>query len=221
MIDKNLYAKSGFYNIAMKLLGWDRGISGYIKNLSLPCPNNGKILEVGCGSGIIGLQLLKMFPEASLLATDYEKNFLEETLRNANSKKINISRITVGVSDISNPKEVKKLNNTPIIFEPNSFDIVCAGGVLGYSKNQEKTLRDLVSLLKPNGYFIDIETNDNFGGKWVTRKYDYKRLSLDNYKKILEKENCVVEIKPFSLKNFPANFTRTGIIAKNLTINNI
>jgi ubiquinone/menaquinone biosynthesis C-methylase UbiE len=152
-----LYKLSALYASLLKLLGYERGISKFIDQLELDCPKHLRILDVGCGSGIVGLQFLERFPGATLLATDLEPNFLKATLANARSRGIDESRIAVGVSDVSEPDKVTFLDNRSVVLVEKSFDIVTVGGVMGYAKDQRKTIQTLLRLIKPGGFLIDLE----------------------------------------------------------------
>ncbi|MBW3017961.1 class I SAM-dependent methyltransferase [Candidatus Woesearchaeota archaeon] len=196
------------------MLGYERGINHFIEKISLDCPKNCRILDIGCGTGIIGLKLMEIFPDSTLLATDIEKNFLLETIKNAKKRKLSTNRISVGISDVSHPKKIEFLDNQSELLKKQSFDIVCAGASIGYSKRQEHTIKELLSLIKPGGYFINIEMNEKHFGKKLSEKYSYKPLPLDNIKKIISDEGCEVSAVSFSLKEFPAGLSRHGIVAR-------
>jgi ubiquinone/menaquinone biosynthesis C-methylase UbiE len=214
MIYEKIYKESKLYARFMNILGFERGIGKFIDSLDISCPDKGKILDAGCGSGIIGLQLLERFPNSKLLATDIENNFLSETISNSQKRNIDASRISAGISDINTPKTAKLLNGSTIFLEKNSFDIVSVGAALGYSKNREETIKELLSFIKPGGYLIDIDMNDGIVSKIVASNYHYQMMSLDKIKKIIKNEGFEVSIIEFSMNNFPANLTRIGIVGK-------
>ncbi|MBC8495000.1 class I SAM-dependent methyltransferase [archaeon] len=210
MIDKNLYKKPGLYDKALKFIGFERGLNNFINRLKIDCPEDCTILDLGCGTGIVGLQLIKKISSSTLLATDIEETFLNETMKNAKERAIEKNRISVGILDISNPTKT----NLSKKLKPNSFDIVCMGGSLGYSKNQEDTLKVLSGLIKKGGYLINIEMNENFFGKLIGSKYNYKPICLKKLVSRISNEGFEVSTIKFSIKDFPANLTRIGIIAR-------
>ena len=213
MIDK-LY---NMYGVYMKLLCYERAISRFIDDLDLKCKKNSRILDVGCGTGIIGLQLIEKFQNSTLLATDAQEKFLYETIANAKKKRISKDRISVGISDITTPDKVKILDDYSVSLKKESFDIVSFSGVVGYSKNQKESIITLLSLIKPNGYLIDLEMNEKPVGKWIASRYHYNVMSLIEMIKLIEDERYEVFRIPLSLKYFPANLTRIGIVAKKIS----
>lgn len=214
MIYEKIYKESKLYSAFMKILGFERGIGRFIDELDLSCPNRGRILDAGCGSGIIGLELLKRFPASTLLATDIEKNFLNETIQNSRNANVEDKRVSVGTSDINIPRTVLFSDGSEVILEKNSFDIVSVGAALGYSKDRKAAMKELLSLIKPGGCFIDIDMNDGIIAKIVSSNYHYKTTTLEEMKKIIEGEGFEVSVIQFSAALFPANLTRIGIIGR-------
>lgn len=214
MIYKKIYGESKLYAAFLKILGFERGIGKFIDKCDLACSNAGKILDAGCGSGIVGLRLLKRFPDSTLLATDIEKNFLNETVLNSQKLNVGANRVSVGLSDINTPRAIKLSDGSEVILEKQSFDIVSTGAVLGYAKNREEAMKELLSLIKPGGYFMDIDMNDGIIAKVVASNYHYRAMPLEEMKMIIEGEGLEVSIIEFSASHFPANLTRIGIIGR-------
>jgi ubiquinone/menaquinone biosynthesis C-methylase UbiE len=208
-----LYKQSRLYAAFLTLFGYERGIGRFIDRLNLDVPNGCRILDVGCGSGILGLQLLQRFPHSTLLATDLEPNFLKTTLANAKNRGIEEGRVTVGVSDVSEPQNVTLLDGTPLVLQDHSFDIVSVGGVLGYSKDQVATLKTLLRLIKPGGHLVNLEMNESFAGKFISFAYSCAAIPMETMKDTIEREGHGVSVIPFSMADFPANLTRVGVIA--------
>ncbi len=106
MLSPKLYKASGYYNAVMKLLGYERGIDLFLKGIDVQCEPGSRVLDAGCGTGMMGLHFLERFSGTTLLATDLEPNFLTATLGNAKSRGIAPDRIEVGISNISDPQIV-------------------------------------------------------------------------------------------------------------------
>lgn len=209
-----LYKLSALYSRFLKLLGYERGIGRFIDALELDCPEDARILDLGCGSGVVGLRLLERFPKATLLATDIEPNFLKAMLENARERGIDTARINTGVADISDPEQVTLLDGTRVTLDPVSFDIVSVGGVLAYSKNTPDSARRLLTLIRPGGYLVNLEMNERPIGRFVAWIYSYRPMPMNDMRDLVEGRGHAFSTIPFSLADFPANLTRVGIISR-------
>ncbi len=214
MLHPDLYKKSRVYDFFMKTLGFEHSLSRCLSELPLPYDGKIKILDAGCGTGLLGLSLLERFPEAELVATDLEPNFLKATLSKAQSRHIASSRIRVGLSDISLPKQATTLDGHAISLDNGSFHVICVGAVLGYSKDAEKTLRHLVELLAPSGTLVNLEMNEGLIGRYVSKRYLYHNISLNQMLQTLSMLGCHVTQSKLGMRNFPALLTRTVIMAQ-------
>lgn len=202
------------YSFIMKNLRFDASISEFIKKIHLSDRNHKKILDVGCGTGVIGLTLAKRYSESSVLFTDINKKSLHDVRDNAEKKDILSKRLSFGQSDITTPKKITMLDNKELDLSDFKFDIVSTGAAIGYSKNQEETIKELLSLVKENGYFINVEMNQYFFGKAVSKKYQYPIMPLSNMEEIINSSGF--KLIPTLVNTFPARLTRTCYIAHKL-----
>lgn len=216
IIGKILYKKSKLYSDVLKLIGYEKSIERFLEDIDINLQGPISILDLACGSGVIGLKLLERFPYSSLLACDIEEGFLKKVIRDSNRRNIDQDRINVGISDVTTPALVKFENGKSIKIKPRSFNIVSIGAGLGYSKNQKNTLKILQSFIKPGGYFINIEMNETFIGNLLKYIYGDKLISIDSIKDIISENGFHVKIMPLSFHYFPMNLSRIGIVAKKI-----
>ncbi|MDF1498783.1 MAG: class I SAM-dependent methyltransferase [Patescibacteria group bacterium] len=136
----------------------------------LPFVNNKKVLEVGCGTGLILQEINKYTFEA--IGIDISDKMLDI------SKNKNLNVLNADVNKIPFPDEY--------------FDVVYSFKVLAHIKNIEVALKEMARVTKPNGklflefynpYSFKRLNNIFFKPKNFTR-YD----SLRNIKKILPKD---------------------------------
>lgn len=213
MISPKLYKSSRLYDFFMKSLGYESSIDRFLHSLDFPCAGGTRILDAGCGTGLLGLHYLDRIAGATLHATDLERNFLAATLANANTRGIDPERVTVGVADISTPKKMTLLNEAVLELDDESFDLICIGAVVGYASDTETSIRDLVDLLAPGGRLVNIEMNESPAGRFVSNRYRYSNIPLARMRAIMQDAGCDVSIKNFGLRHLPAKFTRTAIVA--------
>lgn len=214
--ETKIYQASGLYRIIFDIIGYEKQIGNFISDLTLKIPQNATILDIGCGTGAMGLSLLKKLPNARLLATDIEKRFLNETINNAVNKNINPQRIQTAISDINKPdiiNHTQKLN-------PGSFDIVSIGGTLAYAKNQQTSLKTALNLIKPSGYFIDLELNQKSIGKLLSKFFNYPSMRTKQIESILTTGGFSASTIKLSKKYFPINLSRICVLGQNLDDDN-
>ena len=206
----NLYNS---YSWAMNVLGFDRQISRFIDELSLDHQGVERILDVGCGTGVMGFQLLVRFPDATLLATDIQERFLQGVLSHSENMGLEQDRVSVGLSDITKPAEVELMPGGRTSLERESFDLISVGAVIGYSKDQRETIKALVSLIKPGGVLLNLEMNEQVVGRWTSHRYEYDVIPIKEMATLMAEEGCSVSRLPLSTKYFPVNMTRVGLLA--------
>ena len=198
----------------MKLTGFSRSLQNYIKRLPIKLPLNAKILDAGCGTGILGISIKKCFPKSIVLATDLEKKFLTKIQNNIQKYGFPKDEFNLGIANINSPEKVSLINKKDNLYlSPETFDVVIIGAVLGYSTNPKQSLIRLLKLVKKGGYFIDIEMSENPIGKIISALFKYKNPGIMNIVKILNNNNCVVKKIPFLFTELPGGVSRIGIIA--------
>jgi ubiquinone/menaquinone biosynthesis C-methylase UbiE len=214
MLSLKLYKRSGVYDFFIKSLGYERSIDRFLQSVSVQQKESLRILDAGCGTGMLGLHFLQRFPQYELVATDLEPNFLRATLANARNRGIEPRRIQVGVANISAPHLITSLDQTLTTLDDESFGVICVGAVVGYASDKEQCLRHLIRLLAPGGLLINMEMNESPTGRFVSRRYHYSNIPLFRMQQLLRDEGCEVTTTRLGLTHLPAKLTRTAIIAR-------
>lgn len=218
MLSPKLYKNSDRYGFFIRMLGYESSIERFLQSLELQCHSGCRILDVGCGTGLIGLHFLERLPKSTLLATDLEPNFLRSVVANAERKELAEDRIKLAVSNVSLPHQIIDSDGVTRELPNESFDLICVGAVLGYARDTEASLRKLLNLLAPGGYLINLEMNESLAGRFVSQRYHYDNLRLANLAELVREEACEVTTKSFKLHHLPAKLTRTAIIAQKPTL---
>jgi SAM-dependent methyltransferase len=214
MVSTKLYKNSRTYDFFLKVLGYENGIARFLQRLHVDCEPDCRVLDAGCGTGLLGLYFLDRFPGATLLATDIEPNFLRKTLANADKRGIGDERVSVGVANISTPRRLTSLDGASSALEDSSFDLICVGAVVGYADDTEASIRQLLGLLAPGGYMINIEMSESPTGRLVSKRYQYRNITLSRMQEVIREEGCEVNATRFNLSHLPAKLTRTAIVAR-------
>ncbi|QDT12436.1 class I SAM-dependent methyltransferase [Planctomycetes bacterium K23_9] len=214
MISPKLYRSSHVYDFFMKSLGYQTSIDRFLRSVSVDCPGDAKILDAGCGTGLMGLHFADRFADSTLVATDLEANFLQATLANAKTRGVDKTRISVGTSDISDPTKMTTLDGEVRTLAAESFDVVCVGAVIGYASDTAESLRKLLSLVAPGGMLLNLEMNESFTGKFVSRRYHYDNIPISQMQQVITDAGFQLNVKKFGLRHLPAKFTRTALVAR-------
>lgn len=108
--------------------------------LKLPKIEKSRILDVGCGSGIPTLELVKL-SDAEIVGVDVDQACILEFNRKISDQ------------NLSNRVKALCLSALELNFPDESFDIVWSEGVIG-EISFENTLKSCQKLIKPDGYLV-------------------------------------------------------------------
>ena len=200
-----------FYNLIMRRIGYDRQINRFLRHCIQTSSEYQNIIEFGCGTGVTGLTLLQIFPNADLVATDIKNHFLDRLDENIQRLNINSQRVKVGVSDISSPTNVRLVSGPELSHREEGYDIICAGANIGYSTTPEVSLTQLYELLKPGGVILNLEMNTRPLGRLVSAIYGYKVVSAKTFEFLAETHGARVSVSKVPVKYFPLSTTRTFV----------
>ncbi len=211
------YAKiAGLWHFGMVLSGLDQALRRYVKRLSIDLPPGARVLDVGCGTGVLGQAILEKCPHVEVIATDCDEQMCRSALKVAQRGGWNSNQYRVGLADIHAPEEVIWLDGAREQFDPESFDLIIAGAVLEHA-DLDRAIPRLGNLLKPGGQFINIGMDMHR----FTRIYEYlyhcRLMPTETVRKAFETHGLAnSRIEPLKLREFPANVTRVGIFGSKL-----
>lgn len=208
-----LYQLSDLYGRFLNMTGFERSLDRYLEHhcpIDKPASN---ILDVGCGTGVLGLHFLERFPAANLVSFDREPRFLSVVKENAERRGLSASRLRLAVGDVSQPHQVAELDGAACAMTPGSFDLITVGAVLGYAADPKASLRRLVELLAPGGCLLNMEMNEKWVGRWVSRRYAYPHPTASWLTQELTELGCEVSVTALGWQHLPASLTRVAIRA--------
>jgi len=244
MVSPRLYKSSQAYDFFLRSMGFENGLDRFLQDLEVELPAGIRILDAGCGTGLLGLHFLNRIPHSTLLSTDLQPNFLRATLAKAVKRQLPTDRLEVATADISTPQDIQLMTKAATTehvnsghsvpadpqdstvathdkeFEPTStlndgvFGLICVGAVVGYANDTEASLRQLSRLLAPGGVLLNLEMSQSLTGRFVSHRYHYHNLSHARICQVLEDSDCQVTTEHLRLRHLPAKLTRTAIIAR-------
>lgn len=146
-----------------------------------------KILDAGCGSGVLSKFLSNKHPNISIDACDYSELRIQQTKQhNSCSKNINYH-----VSDLNN-----------LHFEDETFDIVISRFVFEYLHDPVKVAKELTRVLKKDGILYLIDLDGVFMNFWT---------SNPRFNELLAQLNGTLDFDLFVGRKLPSIITQAGL----------
>ncbi len=159
----------------------------YVQKILEYIPNNGKFLDVGCGSGI-ALDMLR-----------------DAKIPNKRLFGIEVSRSSVAMCK-KKKLQCKSYNGSKFPYKPASFDMVASINVLEHTDNPLAFLKEQLLVTKRGGYllivcpnFLSISNGYHQHTRGLTQKI--KNLLILTYKYISRKPNFI-KMKPIQNETF-------------------
>ena len=119
-------------------------VLAWIKELRLP--TNSRILEIGCGAGVLTMELARL--GYSIEAVDAAPAMVELTLQNAMRAGVS-DRVSTSLADVH-----------ALSFSERKFDLIVAVGVIPWLHEEDVALLEMRRVLKPEGYLIVTADNE-------------------------------------------------------------
>lgn len=154
---------ANLYNLTFKFNGYGRSLHHYLRTHPIPLSRNAKILDAGCGTGLLTVALLK--------ALD---NPVRITAIDLSSPSILTARKAVQENAGREDKVwFTQANVLALPFANNSFDFVVTSGVLEYVPLSDG-LGELARVLKPRGYILHLPVRQSPIGKLLAVMFRFK-----------------------------------------------
>ncbi|OZG28604.1 SAM-dependent methyltransferase [Williamsia sp. 1138] len=118
----------------------------------------GRALELGCGTGFFLLNLMQGGIATKGSVTDLSPGMVKVALRNAENLGLDVDGRVADAETIP--------------YEDNTFDLVVGHAVLHHIPDVEKSLREVLRVLKPGGRFVfagEPSTIGDFYARWLSR----------------------------------------------------
>jgi tRNA (cmo5U34)-methyltransferase len=129
--------------------GADMQFSVIGKIAQIWCDNPARILDLGCGDGVLGRFLLRSFPGASGVFIDFSDPMLDAARENLGST----PGTDILKADFSSPKWLDSVSTH------KPFDIVISGFAVHHQPDERKKeiYSEIYSILSPGGIFLNLE----------------------------------------------------------------
>lgn len=135
---------TNLYELTFRVNGYGRSLERYLRENPLPLPSGARVLDAGCGTGLLTLAFLRGLERpADVASIDLSLRSLQ-TARRAAEKLPKKPRRRVAFA---------QSNALKLPFADETFDLVLTSGVLEYLPLREG-LGELSRVLAPGGYLL-------------------------------------------------------------------
>ncbi len=199
-----------FYDRIAKLYRWtfkfnryERSIEHYLRANPLPLPAGARIMDAGCGTGLLTLALLKTLKRpAHIVALDLSAASLQVAKRD-------IKDALEG-----RPHEVwfTQANVLALPFADDSFDLIVTSGALEYVP-LEDGLSELARVLTPGGYFLHLPVRPSLLSRLLEVVYRFKAHPPQEVAENTNRYFQVVDHYRFPPLD-PIGWTKTAVLAQ-------
>lgn len=156
------------YDLTAKVLGADRARQVLLDQIHFRGEED--VLDIGCGTGTFAVLLKRRLPAAQIIGLDPDPKALARAKRKAEQAGVSL-RFDQGFADA-------------LEYPAETFDTVFSSFMFHHldSNNREKTLREVLRVLKPGGtfYLLDFETSESGSGHGFFRLLHAHERMRDN-----------------------------------------
>jgi demethylmenaquinone methyltransferase/2-methoxy-6-polyprenyl-1,4-benzoquinol methylase len=151
------------YNLTFRFNGYGRSIERYLYKKPLALPPGARVLDAGCGTGLLTLAMLKVFDTPiHITALDLSASSLEEAERAIRDHKPSQSRVSF-----------VQANVLELPFPDHTFAMVATSGALEYVPLRDG-LGELSRVLVPGGYLLHLPVHPSPFSKLLEVMFRFK-----------------------------------------------
>lgn len=208
-------AIAGAYDAFLTFSGFKRGIENFLDRLDIRLPPRPKVLDAGCGTGLITRYLARRFPDARIVASDIDTAMLGEMTRLIAAEGLVRERFAIAEGDLAAPERIRLFpTGQGVIVSDNYFHAVFVSGALEHAP-LAKSVGRLARLLKPGGTFFNLGVRRNPAGAVLGMVYRFRPYTLAEMREACEEAGLGdIQVVRLAAEDFPANLSRVAITAK-------
>jgi ubiquinone/menaquinone biosynthesis C-methylase UbiE len=193
---------ASLYNLTFKFNGYGRSLEQYLRAHPLPLAPGAKILDAGCGTGLLTLALLKVIDlPVSITAVDLSAT----SIGTARRQVLEQARRTQQVG-------FSQANVLQLPFADNTFDAILTSGVLEYVPLREG-FGELARVLAPGGHLLYLPVRPSLASRFLELLFHFKTRPPQEFE-----ENTARYFRIIAHHRFPRfhviGWTKSAVVAQ-------
>lgn len=193
---------AGLYDITFKFNGYSRSLEKYLEEHLPPLPAQSRVLDAGCGTGLLTLALLKVLDQPlRITAIDLSSSSLA-TARRAVAEN----------SGRTQSVRFAQANLLQLPFADDSFDLIMTSGVLEYVPLSDG-FTELARVIRPGGYMLHLPVRPSPASKLLEVMFRFKAHPPREVQKQTARHFRVVNSHRFPPLE-PIGWTKTAVLAQ-------
>jgi ubiquinone/menaquinone biosynthesis C-methylase UbiE len=155
---------ANLYNMTFKFNGYARSLDHYLRAHPLPVSPGARILDAGCGTGLLTLALLRALDfQVSITAADLSLTSLVTARRTVKEE----------VGRRARDVHFTQANVLQLPYADNSFDLIVTSGVLEYVSLRDG-FGELARVLAPGGYMLHLPVRPSLMSRLLELMFRFK-----------------------------------------------
>lgn len=191
------------YNITFKFNGYGRSLDQYLRDHPLPLSPGARVLDAGCGTGLLTLALLKALDiSVRITALDLSASSLET------------ARESVEQSDARRRQSISFMqgNLLSLPFRDDSFEMIVTSGALEYVPLREG-FQELARVLAPGGHVLYLPVRPSPVSKLLELMFRFKAHPPQELARNTERYFRIVQHYRFPPLH-PIGWTKSAVLAQ-------
>lgn len=197
---------AGLYNITFKFNGYGRSLDKYLRDHPLPIYHGARVLDAGCGTGLLTLALLKA------IATPVQITALDLSASSIETAKRAVAEAIEENSGHQHDVSFIQANVLALPFPDDSFDLVVTSGVLEYVPLRDG-FNELARVLVPGGHLLHLPVKPSIASKFLELLFQFKTHSPQEVAQTTRRFFRVVNHYRFPPLH-PIGWTKTAVLAQ-------